>query len=254
MEVPHVQFLDLAVDVPVMMQRQAPQERIQERLAAETNVHVPHVIEKTIEVVKFIPQERVQNRTVSQIIDVPVPRVMEEILEVETRMSQRFDGESTLLAGNKLSSKLDGSCAALRGLRDEELVTIHDTNKLPNYSDSLELFKETVPSPSMMQVQSDKRGVACRARAVVRNSSESPDVNSTSMAIGNENVDFRVSSFQQEQADDALAGQRMRTRLWRLTHRSSTATTTARNGNRQKRKEKKRRAKEKGRKEERMKG
>ena len=42
----------------------------------------------------------------------------------------------------------------------------------------------------------------------------------------------------------ALAGQRMRTRLWRLTHSSSTATTTASNGNRQgrqHRKDKKRR-------------
>ena len=53
-----------------------------------------------------------------------------------------------------------------------------------------------------MQLQSDERGVARRARAVVRNSSESPGVNSISMAIGNENVDFRVSLFHQEQADD----------------------------------------------------
>ena len=92
-------------------------------------------MEKTIEVVKFIPQEQVQNRRVRQLIDVPVPRVMEEILEVETLKSQRFEEESTLLADNKLSSMLDGSCAAqapqreeLRGLRDEVLVTIHDPN------------------------------------------------------------------------------------------------------------------------------
>ena len=79
-------------------------------------------------------------------------------------------------------------------------MTIRDINKLPNDSDSLELFKEILPSPGPIQLQSDKRRVTRRARAV--NSSESPDVNSISMEVGNENVDFRVSLFQQEQTDD----------------------------------------------------
>ena len=132
--------------------------------------------------------------------------------------SQLSGGESTLQADNKLASKLDGSCATQapeweqrQRVRAEELMTIHYTNKLLNDNDSLELFKETLPSPSMMQIQSDRRGVACRARAVVRNSSGSPGVNLISTALGNENVAFRkvismiekeVSLFQQEQADD----------------------------------------------------
>ena len=96
------------------------------------------VMEKTTEVVKFSPQERVQNRTGRQIIDVPIPRVMEEIIEVET-----------LPADNELSSKLDGGCAVqapeceeLQRLGDERLVAIRDIIKLPNDSDNLELFKE----------------------------------------------------------------------------------------------------------------
>ena len=111
-----------------------PRTRIQERTFEETDIPVPHMTKKTIEVVKFIPQERVQNRTVRQIIDVPVPRVMEE------------------------------------RLRAEGLVSIHDINKLLMDSDSFELFKETLPSPSVMQVQSDKRGVVRRTHAVNRNS------------------------------------------------------------------------------------
>ena len=141
------------------------------------------VMEKTIEVVKFSPQERVQNRTVRQIIDVPIPRVMEEILEVET-----------LLADNKLSSKLDGGCAVqapeceeLQGLGDEGLVAIRDINKLPNDSDNLELFKETLPSPIMMQVQSNKRGASGSSRDVGKVISMTKDV---------------VSLLQQEQDDD----------------------------------------------------
>ena len=127
--------------------------------------------------------------------DVPVPCVMEEIREVEKLKSQLCGREGTFLADKKPASNLDGSCASQapeweegQRFRAEELVTIRDTNKLLNDNDSLVLFKETLPSPSLMQVQSDKRGVTRRARAVVRNSSESP---------GEE----MVSLFQRKQTD-----------------------------------------------------
>ena len=77
-EVPQVQFLDRAVGVPVVTQTQvpspsAPQGRIQERIVEETDVPVPvpRVMEKILEAVKFIPQERVQNYTAEQLVDVP---------------------------------------------------------------------------------------------------------------------------------------------------------------------------------------
>ena len=48
-------------------------EEILERTIEETiNIPIPHVMEKTIEGVQLIPQERVQNCTVEQIIDMPV--------------------------------------------------------------------------------------------------------------------------------------------------------------------------------------
>ena len=56
-------------------------------------------------------------------------------------------------ADEELASKLDGSCATQASeweewqrLRVEELVAIHDTIKLLNDDDSLQLFKETLPS------------------------------------------------------------------------------------------------------------
>ena len=126
---------------------------------------------KTIEVVKFIPQERVQSRKVKQIIDVPVPRVMEENTEVE---------------------KLDSDCAVQapeweepQRHKAEELMIMHDTNKLLKDSDSLKLFKETLSNPSLTHVQSDKRGVASR--------------NVGKVIFMTKDV---VSSFQQEQNDD----------------------------------------------------
>ena len=77
-------------------------------------------------------------------------------------------------------------------------MTVHDTNKLPNDSDNLELLEETLPCPIMMHVQSNKRGVACRARAVIRNSSGS------SRGVGKviSMTEDVVSLFQQEQDDD----------------------------------------------------
>ena len=150
-------------------------EFLEELIIEKSDVPVSHVMEKTIEVVKLIPQEQAQNRTVRQITDVPVPRVMEENTEVEML---------------KLTSKLDGGCAAQapeweepQRLRAEELATMRDVNKLPNDSDSFELFEESLPSPSVIQVQSDGRGVVHRARAVARKSSRSPGIDLISMGI-----------------------------------------------------------------------
>ena len=181
-EVPQDQFLDPEVDVPVVVQRQVP---------------VPRTMKEIMKVSQLLPQEQILERVVEE-TGVPVPRVMEETIEVKKLKSQLSRRESTLLADNKLASKTDGSWATQapeweqrQRVRAEELVTIHDTNKLLNDNDSLEFFKETLPSPSLVQPQSDKRSVARQARAVVRNSSGSPGVNLIS-----------VSLFQQEHADD----------------------------------------------------
>ena len=101
--------------------------------------------------------------------------------EVEKLKSQHSEAESTLPADKELASEMDGGCAAqapecveLQRLRAEGLVAVPDTIKLLNDYDSLELPKEILTSPSLMQLQSDRRGVARRARTVVRKSPGSP--------------------------------------------------------------------------------
>ena len=60
-----------------------PQGRIHERIVEETiDVPVPQVMKEVIEVVKVIPHEPVQNRTVEHIVDVSVPQIQEELLEL----------------------------------------------------------------------------------------------------------------------------------------------------------------------------
>ena len=102
-EVPQVQSLDRVLDAPVAMQRHASHERIQEHTVEEDDVLVPHVMKKTIEDVKLVPQEQVQNRIMEQIIDVPGRQVQEKLVEVirlilQERISERI--------GAKLASRI----------------------------------------------------------------------------------------------------------------------------------------------------
>ena len=60
-----------------------PQERVQNRTPEQiVDVSVPLLTETIVEVAPSSPQERVQNRTPEQIVDVPVPLFMEAIVEV----------------------------------------------------------------------------------------------------------------------------------------------------------------------------
>ena len=44
--------------------------------------NVPQVMKEIGEVVRLIPQERMSERIVEQIVDIPVPQIVEEIMEV----------------------------------------------------------------------------------------------------------------------------------------------------------------------------
>ena len=212
-EVPQVQILDRVDGIP----KTVTQDKIPQRTAEQiTDAPVPQVTGELVEDFNVFSQGLVQQRIVEPIVetpavslaekivdapkaqtqekrvheriiqetDVPTPRVMEETIEVENLKPQ------STLPDNKFASKPDGGCAVqapeceeLQRLRDEGLVSIHVINKLLMDSDSLELCKETLPSRSVMQVQSDKRRVVRRTHAVKRNSSRSPGMKLISMEI-----------------------------------------------------------------------
>merc|ERR1740138_390066 len=69
---------------------------------------------------------------------------------------------------------LDNQCktkedewATRQKIRADELVAISDTIKLLNDDDALELFKKTLPEPSLMQVSSSSRQTRQRALAAL---------------------------------------------------------------------------------------
>ena len=68
---PQVQFLAQVVGVPVVLQRQVPQERVQECIVEETDVPVAGVEEEVIEVVKHGSLERVLDYAVEHAVNVP---------------------------------------------------------------------------------------------------------------------------------------------------------------------------------------
>ena len=117
------------------------EEVLEESLRSLVAMSVPQIMEEIMEVIRLVSQERIHERIVEETIDVPFSRVMEETIEVE---------------------KLNGSCAAQapewkepRRLRDEELVTIRDTNKLLNDCDELilkwlNLVKDVIDSQDIL--------------------------------------------------------------------------------------------------------
>merc|ERR1719188_492298 len=86
-------------------------------------------------------------------------------------LKEEVDDTSKALADDKkFLADLDKNCATKKkewevrsATRAEELFALADTIKLLNDDDSLELFKKTLPSPSLLQVRVSFRSVRRRA-------------------------------------------------------------------------------------------
>ena len=65
--------------------------RFQQRIVEQfQNIPVPEIVEEIVQVVKMIPQERIQNSILEQIQNVPVPQVVEKTLEVVKMVLRRW--------------------------------------------------------------------------------------------------------------------------------------------------------------------
>merc|ERR1719160_1895010 len=82
--------------------------------------------------------------------------------------------EAALIADQKFLADMDKNCAEKRKewderqkVRAEELVAIHDTIKILNDDDALDLFKKTLPSASFVQFTNAQQ-IQQKALAIVR--------------------------------------------------------------------------------------
>merc|ERR1712008_405773 len=103
-------------------------------------------------------------------------RAAEMGLEIVEMKEDLDDSSKTLLEDKKFLSDLEKDCGTKEEewnkrckIRVEELLAIGDTIKILNDDDALDLFKKTLPSPSLLQTQSSSKEVKQRALAVLKN-------------------------------------------------------------------------------------
>jgi len=121
---------------------------VKEKEAAEVSTFEELVAAKTKEV-----------NTLTASIEKKTARVGEVDLSVVRMKQELTSGEAALIENQKFLRDLDSDCKSKQGemekrvkTRSEELVAVHDTIKILNDDDALEMFKKTLPSASLVQV------------------------------------------------------------------------------------------------------
>mmetsp|Transcript_12822 Transcript_12822/g.24151 ORF Transcript_12822/g.24151 Transcript_12822/m.24151 type:complete len:727 (-) Transcript_12822:41-2221(-) len=98
-------------------------------------------------------------KTLSQQIETKTARVGELSVKIVTLKAELSDEEAALVADQKFLKDLTADCSGKKGeydervkVRAEELTAIHETIKILNDDDALDLFKKTLPSASFVQL------------------------------------------------------------------------------------------------------
>merc|ERR1719473_629249 len=107
-------------------------------------------------------------------IEAKLARLGDLKVELETSRNDLADTKEALEADSKFLKDLEENCAqkrkewkAYKKMMGEELLALADTIKLLNDDDALDLFKKTLPSPSLLQVQVSSKYLKQRALAVL---------------------------------------------------------------------------------------
>ena len=123
MKNPQVQYIDTMIVVPVAMQRQAP---------------TIQTVQKTVEVIQLVPQERIQERIAEQVVDIPLPQIMEEMLFSSTYASESYGRTDR----GRLHSPDSGGnfrvCVIRHAFHLAQILRAHDTRS--QVSSSFEQF------------------------------------------------------------------------------------------------------------------
>jgi len=148
-------------------------------------------------------------------------------VEIANMKNDLTESEAALIADQKFAAELGKNCDAKKAeweerkkIRAEELVAIHETIKFLNDDDALELFKKTLPNPSLLQVRANSERVRHKALALIfRGVSPTPlqtprrhlNLDFVALALSGRKVDFSkviqmiddmVKLLAVEQADD----------------------------------------------------
>jgi len=105
--------------------------------------------------------------------------------------SKAFAEDQQFLKDLKTDCKTkDEEFAAHQAIRAEEALAIADTIKLLNDDDALELFKKTLPTPSLLQLTATGQAVKSRALVAIQQSKGDFRLNLISLALKGKKVSF----------------------------------------------------------------
>jgi chromosome segregation ATPase len=155
----------------------------------------------------------------TEAVEAKTARVGDVAVDIVNKKNDLQDAQDSLDEDTKFLRELKKSCASegteyeeRKGLRAQELVAISETIKILNDDDALDLFKKTLPSPALIQVQrsnSDLRQGALEALAKVKQ--PSTQLSFIALALQGKKagfekvlkmVDDMVVTLGQEQKDD----------------------------------------------------
>jgi septal ring factor EnvC (AmiA/AmiB activator) len=151
-------------------------------------------------------------------IEVKTARIGELGVQLVTEKEDLDDTGKQLKEDEAFLKDLEKNCgvkdeehALNQKIRSEELLALADTIKLLNDDDSLELFKKTLPTPSLLQVAATAQAVKARALSTLQRSSGDYRLNLIALALKGKKVSFdkvitmiddMVSLLKKEQIDD----------------------------------------------------
>merc|ERR1719359_21981 len=151
-------------------------------------------------------------------IEAKTARVGELGVSLVTQKEDLDDTSKGLMEDEQFLKDLEKDCetkdeewAVRQKIRAEEVLAIADTIKILNDDDALELFKKTLPSPSLLQVTSTAKAVKARALAALTESKGDYRLNLIALALKGKKVSFdkvltmiddMVTLLKKEQVDD----------------------------------------------------
>jgi len=151
-------------------------------------------------------------------IEAKTQRAGETAVQIVSLKNDLEDTKDSLGADEQFLMELKKSCAtkgdeyeARKASRSEELVAISETIKVLNDDDALDLFKKTLPSPSLLQMTTRARDVREDAIAELQKSKGSFKLNFLVLALRGKKqgfekvikmIDDMVVTLDKEQSDD----------------------------------------------------
>merc|ERR1719158_1340483 len=164
-----------------------------------------------------------EKEVLTQMIEDKLTRIAELGVQIAEMKNDLTDTEEALIEDQKFLADLEKNCATkekewevICKTRSEELLALQETIQILNNDDALELFKKTLPSPSLLQLQVSAKDMRARALTMLlaaRSAADHsrPQLDMILLALQGKKIGFEkvikmidemVETLKKEQLDD----------------------------------------------------